>query len=436
MSSEITDEGLKRVIGVPGLAASIANLSIGGSIYILPAIIGIQLGPAAIIGYLLSGIMLAAIMLCYVEIGSRVETSGGSYAYVEKAFGPFAGFIVNWLFFLGWGILGDAAVMNIVADSLSLLFPVFLNPLMRILLIAILIGLMIFVNVRDVKRSVRIVELVTLIKLIPLLGIIIFGFLHIKASNLQLEHLPTLKAFNETALILFFALAGFETSLNVSGEIKNPKRTIPLGILLGGILVFIIYLLIQIVTQGVLGTQIIEFKDAPLAAVAKRILGAAGVTILLIAAAISGLGSVNGDVLASPRLLFAGAKDGLFPKFLGKIHPRFSTPYWAVIIYASLIFIFSVSGGFKQLAILASGALLLIYLGVILALIKFRMKKNEDAEKSFKVPGGLIIPSIAIAAIIYVLSNLNIREIVSIIVFIAAICVIYFVMKKRENKSD
>lgn len=436
MSSEITDEGLKRVIGVPGLAASIANLSIGGSIYILPAIIGIQLGPAAIIGYLLSGIMLAAIMLCYVEIGSRVKTSGGSYAYVEKAFGPFAGFIVNWLFFFGWGILGDAAVMNIVADSLSLLFPVFLNPLMRILLIAILIGLMIFVNVRDVKRSVRVVELVTLIKLIPLLGIIIFGFLHIKASNLRLEHLPTLKAFNETALILFFALAGFETSLNVSGEIKNPKRTIPLGILLGCILVFIIYLLIQIVTQGVLGTQIIEFKDAPLAAVAERILGAAGVTILLIAAAISGLGSVNGDVLASPRLLFAGAKDGLFPKFLGKIHPRFSTPYWAVIIYASLIFVFSVSGGFKQLVILASGALLLIYLGVILALIKFRMKKNEDAEKSFKVPGGLIIPGIAIGAIMYVLSNLNIREIVSIIVFIAAIGVIYFVMKKRENKSD
>src|SRR6188768_2225754 len=112
-------EGLKRVIGVTGLALTVVNFSIGAAIYALPALIGIQLGAASVFGFVLCGLMFAAIMLCYVEIGSRVKTSGGSYAYVEKAFGPFAGFIVNWLFFFGWGILSDAAVMNIVTDSLS-----------------------------------------------------------------------------------------------------------------------------------------------------------------------------------------------------------------------------------------------------------------------------------------------------------------------------
>ena len=435
MSIKTTDEGLKRVIGVPGLAASVVNNSIGVGVYVLPAIICIQLGAAGVIGYLLCALMFAAIILCYMEIGSRVKTSGGSYAYVEAAFGPFAGFIINWLFFFGWGILGDAAVMNIVADSLSVIFPFFANPLMRILLFFILLLLMVFVNIRSAEKSVRFVSFITVIKLVPLLGIIIFGLSHVDAINLKIAYLPSLKSFNDTALILFFAFAGFETSLNVSGEIKDSRRTVPRGILWGGITVLLIYVLIQTIVQGVLGTQVAEFKDAPLAAVAEKIVGSTGVILLLFAAAVSGLGSVNGDVLASPRLLFAGAKDGLFPKFLGKIHPRFKTPYWAVIIYGLLIFIFSVSGGFKQLAILASGALLLIYLGVVLALIKLRMKKDENAEKSFKVPAGLIVPCIAIAAIIYVLSNLSQQEIISLSIFIAVLSIIYFSMKKLQNKS-
>lgn len=435
MSTENSEDGLKRVVGVPGLAATVVNNSIGGGIYVLPAIIAIQLGAAGIIGFLLCGLMFIAIILCYVEIGSRIKTTGGSYAYVESVFGPFAGFIVNWLFFFGWGILGDAAVMNIVAGSLSVIFPAFSNPPMRALLFLILIGLMVLVNVRSAKLSVRFIKFITIIKLLPLFAIIIFGFSHVQAANLHWEHLPSLKSFENTALILFFAFAGFETSLNVSGEIKNPKRTVPRGILLGGILVFIIYILIQTITQGILGEHANEFKDAPLAAVAEKVLGPIGAPILLVAAMISGFASVSGDVLASPRLLYAGAKDGLFPKFLGKIHPRFATPHWAIIIYALLIFIFSISGGFKQLAILASGALLLIYLAVILAMIKFRFKKEDAPEKTFKVPGGLIIPCIAIAAIIWVLSNLSSQEIISLSIFVLVIGIIYFVMKKWQNKS-
>jgi len=434
MPTENNGEDLKRVVGVPGLAATVANNSIGGGIYVLPALIAIQLGAAGVIGYLLCGLMFVAIILCYVEIGSRIKTTGGSYAYVESVFGPLAGFIVNWLFFFGWGILGDAAVMNIVADSLSVLFPVFLNLPIRALFFVILLGLMVFVNVRSAKLSVRFVGLITIIKLLPLFALIIFGFSHVQATNLHWEHLPSLKSFADTALILFFAFAGFETSLNVSGEIKNPKRTVPHGILLGGILVFIIYILIQTLTIGILGTHVNEFKNAPLAAVAKKIIGPVGATILLVAAMVSGFASICGDVLASPRLLYAGAKDGLFPKFLGKIHPRFGTPHLAIIIYALLIFIFSVSGGFKQLAILASGALLLIYLAVILAMVKFRKEKQDAAEKTFKVPGGLIIPCIAIAAIIWVLSNLSWQEIGSLAIFVVVIGVIYFVMKRLQRK--
>ena len=434
MPTANTDEGLKRVVDAPALAMAMVNGTIGAGIFALPAIVSIQLGAFGIFGYLFCSIMLAAIMLCYAEVGSRITTSGGSYAYVEAAFGPFAGFIINWLFFFGWGILSCAALLNIVADSLAILFPAFSNPFIRALLYFIVLGLMVLVNVRGAKQGVRFVQFITIIKLLPLFGIIIFGFSHIKASNLHWEHLPSLKTFGNTALVLFFAFAGFETSLNVSGELKNPKRTVPLGILLGGILVLIVYLLIQTVAQGVLGTEIAAFKDAPLAAVAEKIVGPVGATILLVAAAISCLGNVSGDVLASPRLLFAGANDGLFPKFLGSVHPKFSTPHWAIISYAALIFIFSVSGGFKQLAVLASAAILLIYLAVILSTIKLRMKKQDAAEKTFKLPGGLIIPCIGIAAIIWLLTSLTAPEIYSTVIFIAVICVIYFAMKLFQKK--
>lgn len=434
MSTADSDEGLKRVIGAPALAMSIVNVTIGAGIFAVPAIVGIQLGSFGIFGYLFCGIMLATIMLCYAEIGSRLTTSGGSYAYVEAAFGPLAGFVVNWLFFFGWGILGSAALMNIIADTLAVIFPAFSNLLIRALLYLIVLGLMVLVNVRGAKQGILLVQFITIIKLLPLFGIIIFGISHVKATNLHWEHLPSLKTFGDTALILFFAFAGFETSLNASGELKDPKRTLPLGILLGGVVLIILFLLIQTVTQGVLGPRIANFKDAPLAAVAEEIVGSAGATILLVTAAISCFGSVSGDVLASPRLLFAGANDGLFPKFLAKLHPRFATPYLAVITYAALIFIFSVSGGFKQLAVLASSAILLIYLAVILSTIKLRKKKHDVTEETFKVPGGLIIPFIGIAAIIWLLTSLSKLEIISTTIFIAVVCVTYFTMKKFQRK--
>ena len=434
MPTANTDEGLKRVVGVQGLALTIVNFTIGAGIFALPAIVGIQMGAFGIFSYVFCGIMLASIMLCYADIGTRVTSTGGSYAYVEAAFGPFAGFIVNWLFFFGWGILGDAALMNILADSLSVMLPVFTNPWMRALLFFVLIGFMALINIRGAKLGIGFVKIITIIKLLPLIGLIIFGFSQIKSANLHWEHIPSLKTFGNTALILFFAFAGFETALNVSGEIKNPKRTIPLGILLGGTLVLIIYILLQTLTQGVLGSQMAAFKDAPLAAVAEKIVGPIGAGSLLITAAISCFSAVSGDVLCTPRMLFAGANDGLFPKFLGRVHPKFATPHLAIISYATLIFIFSVSGGFKQLAVLASAAILLIYLAVILSTIKLRMKKQDAAEKTFKLPGGLIIPCIGIAAIIWLLTSLTAPEIYSTVIFIAVICVIYFAMKLFQKK--
>lgn len=433
MVIEKTEEGLERVIGVSGIALTIVNYTIGASIYILPAIISIQLGAFGIFAYVFCAIMLGAIMLCYAEIGSKITTSGGTYAYIVAAFGEFPGFIINWLLFFGWAMLSGAALMNIIADSLAVVFPVFINPWARALLYFILIGFMVLLNIRSTKQGVSFIKWVTIIKLLPLAGIIIFGFAYFDSANLHWEHLPSITSFGNTILILFFAFAGFESALSASGEIKNPKRTIPSGLLLGGVILLVFYLLLQIIAQGVLGAQIETFKEAPIAAVAEKIVGPVGGTIILFAAAFSCFTSNSCDLFTTPRILFAGAKDGLFPKVLGKVHPKFATPYIAITIYAALIFIFSVAGGFEQLAILASASILLIYLAVILATLKLRKMKQVGSAKTFKVPGGLIIPFIGIASIVWLLTNLAKWEILSVIIFIAAVSVIYFVMKKIKK---
>ena len=433
MSITKKDEGLKRVVGITGLSLNIINVTVGAGIFVLPAIVGVELGAFSIFAYIFCAIMMAAIMLCYAEIGTRVTSAGGSYAYVEAAFGDYAGFIVSWLAVFGWSILGSAALMNIIADSLAVVFPVFTNPLIRVLLSFVLLSFLVITNIRGAKEGVAFIKFITIIKLLPLFAIIIFGFSFVDSDNLHWEHLPTLSTFSNATLVLFFAFAGFETALGVSGEIKNPKRTIPLGILFGGALVLILYLLLQTVTQGVLGSEMELFQDAPLAAVAEKIVGPIGGAVLLIVAAISCFGAVSTDVLNTPRVIYAGANDGLFPKFLGKVHPKFATPHWSIFCFAGLIFVFSISGGFKQLAILASAAILLIYLIVILATIKLRLKKQDNNKKVFKIPGGMLIPSIGIASIVWLLTSLSKWEIISTLIFIAVVSIIYFIMKSIKR---
>jgi amino acid transporter len=427
--------GLKRVIGVSGLALTIVNFVIGSAIFVLPGIVGVQLGGYAIFGYLFGGLMIISIMLCYAETGSKIVASGGTYAYIKAAFGEFPAYVANWLFIVAVSILSDAAIISLFCDSLGILFPVFTNFWIRSLLLLGSISFMAAINIVGAKQSIAFIKTVTVIKLIPLVGIIIFGFSHVKAGAFHFEHLPRLKTFGSVMLVLFFAFPGFESALSTSGEIKNAHRTVPKAIILSAIFIVSFYLLIQFVTQGVLGNEMEAAKNAPLAAVAQKIIGPAGEKILLITAAISCFGSVFADILNGPRLLFAGAKDNLFPKFLARTHAKFATPFPAIIIYASLIFIIAIGGGFQQLAILATAAILLLYLGVVLATLKLRHRKIDVVEKTFRMPGGMIFPGIAIVSICILLLNLKSLEIISAIIFVAIVSIIYYISKQVKKSS-
>lgn len=430
------NEGLRREIGILGLAANTLNRTIGAGIFVLPAFVASFLGETSILAYLFCGFLMMLIMLCFSEIGSKITVTGGAYAYIHAAFGPYAGFLANTMFWFV-GILADAAIANAMADTLSVYFPILSQLPIRAVFFLIVFGLFTYINILGVKHGDNIVKITTLIKLIPLVVLIIAGFFGTTVENLKWHSMPSITKLGEASLLLFFAFAGGEASLNVSGELKNPQKVVPLGILSGMGAVVLFYILIQTVSQGVLGADLINQSEAPLAAVANKVIGPFGSTLMVVGAAFSMFAALSGSVLSYPRVIFAGATKGWMPPIMAKVHPKFATPYFAIITYAGLDFIFSISGGFKELAVIASASLLTVYLGVVLATIKLRLNENKKHD-GFRLPAGITIPILATISIIWFLSNLAIKEISSLAIFLVVLTIIYFFITffgKKKNKN-
>ena len=336
---------LKREVGVLGLSANIVNIIIGGGIFVLPAIIAASLGAASIAAYLFCGFVMLLVMGCFAELGSVFTGSGGSYNYIESSFGKFTGFLTSILIVLA-SFTGDAAVANATVDILSTFLPVFNNFGFQIFFFSLLFFGFGYINIIGLKKGVGFVKIITLFKLAPLLLIIIFGFTEIEMSNLYWKNTPEPSKIGEMSLILFFAFVGAEKGLSLSGEVKNPKKTIPKAILLSIVAILIIYVLIQLISQGILGSTLANYDKNPLAEVANTIFGPVGFTVVSFGAALSMIGSLSGKILSMPRVIFAAAKDNVIPlKKLGNIHEKFRTPYMAILLYSSLGFVFAVVGG-------------------------------------------------------------------------------------------
>lgn len=435
MSNQQQEEGLKRVVGVSGVFINVINNTIGSGIFLLPAIVAGIMGNASILAYIACGLLFLLVMLCYAEISSQVTCSGGTYAYIEEAFGPFAGFISNTVFWFGVGVFVTAALVNGMADILSVPFPVLKIPVYRALLFLVLISFTAFINVRGVKQGMTLIKIITLIKLVPVFLLLIVGCWNLNTANLTMPGLPSFKDFGTVSLILFFAFAGGETALNVGGEIKNPSRSAPLGLLYGILATVIIFCGIQLVAQSALGTSLANYKEAPMAEVAKRFVGPWGHKTIIAASAIAIFGVLSSLPLVFSRVMFAGANNNLLPVYLGKIHPRFATPANAIITFSVISFLVAVSGGFRQLAVIVSAALLLLYVGVVLATIKFRFRKNVDRSGTFKIPGGLVVPVAALLAVGFFIVQLKSSELLGTALFIGGLAVIYLVKNLSKRSA-
>jgi amino acid transporter len=415
---ETTQEGLIRAIGTRALGLSVINMIVGAGIFALPGLVAAILGPAAIIAYLLCSVVVALVFLCFAEAGSRVSRSGGAYAYIEDAFGPYAGFLASILLWFGWGALANAAVVIALVEMLGYAFPFFDDAAPRAAFIIIVFAVMAYVNVVGVRSGVRFASFNTYVKLVPLFALVVLGAFSMQWENIVITSWPPMASIGAGTLLLVFAFGGAELALNASGEIKEPSRTVPMGLLLGIGVVFVLYTSIQGVAQGVLGPDLALNSDAPLVATAERALGPFGRTFLLIGAGLSMFGVTSGHLLNNPRAVFAAARDGLLPRQLAAVHPRFRTPHLAIIFYAVVACGFALSGAFKTLAVVSSGSVLLIYFGCSLAVLKLRRMDTgvatdtasdvaAPARRLFRIPGGPTVPLLSAAAVVWLLSNMT-----------------------------
>ncbi|MFT5143780.1 MAG: APA family basic amino acid/polyamine antiporter [Rhodothermales bacterium] len=429
----VTEEGLIRVMGTRALSMGIVNMIIGAGIFVLPGLIAQLLGPAAIIAYLVCSVAVALVFLCLAEAGSRVSRSGGTYAYIEDAFGPFAGFLASILLWFGWGLLSNAAVAIALVEVVAFAFPVFDAMLPRSLFLIVLFASLAAINIRGASWGVRFSVFNTYAKLVPLAALVIFGAFAVQWDNLVIMEMPSLSSIGAGTLMLVFAFGGGEIALNAGGEVKNPSRTVPLALLFGIGIVFVMYVAIQGVAQGIMGPELAVNLEAPLIATAERAFGPWGRTFMLIGAGISILGVTSGHVLNHPRAVFASARDGLLPAKLAEVHPRYRTPHMAIIFCVTITCAIAMTGAFKTLAIVSSGSLLVLYFGCSLAVLKLRRMDKTPKPGVFVIPGGPTVPIASALVVAWLLSNMTGAEAIGLGALLGVASVGYFLVAARRR---
>jgi amino acid transporter len=395
---------LQRVIGVRGLAAAIFNITIGAAIFVLPAHMAAKLGAAAPLAYIVCAVATALVALCIAEAGSRVPQSGGPYAYVETAFGPYAGFLCGVLLWLGITI-AMGAVATVFADAVGSFVPALSGWLPRAVLLIVVYGGLTVVNIRGAALGSRVSGIATVAKIVPLVAFVLLGLPHIHAGNLAVGSLPSLARLGQAGLLLMFAFFGMESALQVSGEVRNAARAVPRAIALAVTGVGVLYIAAQLVAQGILGTALAapETAKAPLAAAAVQFAGSAGSMLILVAMIVSTFGFMTATMLSTPRTLYALAVDGYLPRPLAAVHPAHHTPHVAIAIQFVIVCAIAISGTYVPLAIMANVPILLVYLGCCLAAWRLRRLGVGAAEQPFVMPGGRVVPWVAAALIVALL---------------------------------
>ena len=400
---------LVRAVGTLGLAASIVNVTIGGGIFRLPALVALSLHAAAPLAFLVCAAAMGLIVVCFAEAGKRVDLTGGPYAYVEVAFGRFSGFLAGVLVWL-LGTFAVAAVSTVFADSVGALAPALAGPAGRSVVLVLTFALLSAVNVLGVREGTRLNAVATAAKLLPLLLLIVAGVFRIRPAHLALTEPVGAGTVARASILLIFAFSGVESALVPSGEIQDVRRTVPRALLVAMLVITGFYLALQIVAQGVLGPEL-EGATTPLAAAATRVFGPWGGTLLLTGAVVSMFGYVSGMTLAVPRALYAFARDGFLPRALARIHPRFRTPHLAIATQSALVCLLAVTSGFERLAILANLVTLLLYAGCCLA--AWELARRDPVVDGIAPARGwrvTVVPFAACAAIAWLLTSITWRE--------------------------
>jgi amino acid transporter len=426
-------EPLLRFIGTLGLAAAIVNVTIGGGIFRLPSSVAGSLGAAAPLAYVVCAVAMGLIVWCMADAGRRVPLTGGPYAYVGSAFGPYAGYVSGVLLWM-IGSFAAAAVSTVFASSVGLLLPALGGGAREMLVLSAALTFWTLINVRGVKLGSRLNSAATVAKLVPLVLLATAGLFYIDPSNLAWPNAPAAADVARTSLLLVFAFAGIEVALVPTGEVRDPARTVPRAIALAMIAITLLYVLLQVVSQGVLGNALAGATVSPLADAAGASLGGWARALLLVGAAVSMFGYLGGMTLSMPRMLYAFARDGFLPRALARVDPASHAPTAAIVAQSLVTLALALSGTFETLAILANVSALALYFGCALAAWRLRRQAAPAGARSgLAASAGNVVPWLACLVIVWLLTGTARGEWLAFTACVAAATVVYLATAARRR---
>ena len=352
---------LSRSIGIRGLTAGLFNMTVGGGIFAMPALVAQMLGASALYAYVACALAMSCIVLAFAVAGSRVPRAGGTAAYADAAFGPLVGFAGASLAWLS-DTLAGAAVMAGLTAAIATVVPALGSPVARAVVLALVLGAFAVVNVRGVRYGTRVVEVMTVAKLAPLLVLVVAAALLAPRPLWQLGPLPEVDTIGRATLVLIFAFSGPESVMALTGEVSRPARTIPVALVLALTLVTSLYVAVHLAAGAALGPALPRTPDATLAAAAGSLLGVNGRLLLLVGTVVSMAGYASAAVMTTPRLVYAVACRGLLPPVLARVHPAWHTPAAAIVAQTTVFFLLASTGSFAALAGFASVAVVSVFL--------------------------------------------------------------------------
>ena len=428
----MTEEKLVRGISRWDLTAIAVNTIIGTGIFILPARVTGLIGSYSLLAFLACAVIIAFIVLCFAEVSSRFQSTGGMYLYAREAFGSAVGFEVGWLYWIV-RVTTFATNCNAMLIYLGFFFPETTEGYWRILIVSLVVLVITVVNFIGVRESTIMTNVFTVGKILPLFIFVAAGAFFIEPANFSFGELPEYTKFSEAVLILIYAFVGFEAAVIPAGETKDPKKNVPFALLTALAFCAILFITIQIVAIGTLPD--LANSKTPLADAAGRFLGSFGAAFIAIGALISVLGNLNGGFLAATRLPFAMAEQKELPQILAKTHEKFKTPYISLLLTSLVIFVFTLQTSFYSALTIATITRLLVYATTCASLPVFR-KRQDAPEAKFLAPFGIIATVVSLLLIVWLLFQVDYRKEGLAIVILAAIGLgIYFLYKVLGNKN-
>jgi APA family basic amino acid/polyamine antiporter len=395
----VESPGLHRGLGRFDVVALCVNSVVGAGVLAMPAEVAGDAGRYSLVVIFAAFVVVGLLALSLAEVASRYDVTGGPQVYAQRTFGPLTGFTVGWLFTVS-RLASTALITMVGLDYAAALWPALGGAGPRAIVATLAMLVLTVINLRGVTGGAGVGNLLTVAKMLPLGLIALAGLAYAGWNDVPGTDPREPDGLWRALDVALFACVGFDVATTVAGEMRDPRRDLPISILGGLAIACLLYLLLMLACFGVLPDT--AASKLPLADVSRHFIGPTGATLMAIAAVISCAGGLAVQMLVTPRNVFALGEAGDLPRTVTAVHSGFRTPYVAIVTCASLSWLLAVTGTFQYLLALFVISRMLAHGSTAAALIVLR---RREGPAPLPVPGGIAISVLAIAACVVIVAT-------------------------------